>query len=311
MPYTLVLNSDNVISTNNTTYKYNFINGSFVVPENSEMCVSQIVMPYSFFNINKGLYNNNSFNYYWDGVLYKMIFKDGFYSVSDLNQYMEATFLSLNQYLVNTATGFNQYFISIQSNQTYYANQFIMYPIPTSLPSGFSAPSGFVYSSTGNTPQVVISSSNNFGSIIGFTSGTYPSLAQTATYNVLSNLTPNATPVNSIVVRCNMINNACTFPTDILDVFSINTSFGSSITYSPPYEKWVSVSEGSYASMTVTLEDQNFGVIEANDSNVLIALLLRVGKKREMKQTLVNKPLVPIIKQLKFRDENDKDDEGD
>ena len=306
MPYTLVMNSSNVISNNNTAFKYDFINGAFVVPENSEMCISQIVIPYSWFNLNKGLYNNTSFQYYWGATLWTMEFLTGFYSVQDLNNYMQNVFISRNQYLVNKTSNYNEYFISVQTSQTYYANQFIMFPIPSSLPLGYTSPAGFVYNPSGTTPQVQILSTNNFYKIVGFSAGLYPSVATTAINNVLSDITPNATEVNSIIVRCDIINNECAFPSDILDVFSINATFGSNITYSPPYEKWVSVSPGRYSSMMITFQDQNFGVIEARDPNLLIAVLLRTGKsQREIKQDVINKPLVPILRQLKFKDEYD------
>ena len=63
MTYNLVLNSSNVIGSNNSIFKYNFINGAFHINENSEMCVSQIVLPYSWFNINKGYYTNATLQY--------------------------------------------------------------------------------------------------------------------------------------------------------------------------------------------------------------------------------------------------------
>ena len=86
----------------------------------------------------------------------------------------------------------------------------------------------------------------------------------TTPYNILSNITPNATPVNSIVIRSNIINNNCCMPSDILDTFSINDStFGSNITYTPYYKKWVSVKSGIFNSITVVLQDQNFNIIEA------------------------------------------------
>ena len=38
MSFSLVLNSSNVVAgSNNNTYKYNFIQGSFNLPENSEI----------------------------------------------------------------------------------------------------------------------------------------------------------------------------------------------------------------------------------------------------------------------------------
>ena len=50
MAYTLLLNSSNVIGSNNNTYQYNFISGSFHAKD-CEMAVSSLAIPYSWFNI--------------------------------------------------------------------------------------------------------------------------------------------------------------------------------------------------------------------------------------------------------------------
>ena len=331
MPYTLVLNSTNVIGSNNSIFKYNFINGAFHINEESEMCVSQIVIPYSWFNINKGYYSNATLQYKFPNGLssntYTVTFPNGYYSVSDLNNYLQLYMVSQNQYFYSSTAGTNLYYIQIVTNTTYYSNQIIVNNVPITLPSGYSLPTtttgGFTYTgfncntttagSSGSTssfyptstltPQVIIPTYTGIygiGSILGFTAGTYPSVAQSTSYNVLSNTTPNATPVNSVVVRCDIVNNTCAMPSDILDTFSITSSFGSNITYTPPYEKWISIQTGTYASLTLAFQDQNFTTIQANDSNILIALLLRQGKKRPPH---LNRIVSPLVKQLEFKDE--------
>ena len=303
MPYTLVLNSSNVIGSSNSEYKYNFINGSFVINEDSEMCVSQIVIPYSWFNINNGYYNNATLQYVFGNYTYTVVFPNGFYSTADLNKYLQLYMVNENQYLYNISSGLNMYFIEIISNVTYYSNQLIMTPIPQSLPTGYVTGSmtingytyagfntnpttagvhgynGDFYSMTGYTPQIIINS--NISSIIGFSQATYPSTPTTSYYNILSNILPNATPVNSIIIRSNIISNSCCMPSDILDTFTINNTFGSNITYIPTYKKWVNVKSGTFASLILIFQDQNFNTIEANDNNVLISLLLKQGIRKK------------------------------
>jgi len=331
MPYTLVLNSSNVIGSNNSIFKYNFIKGAFVINEDSEMCLSQIVIPYSWFNLNRAFYSNVTLEYRFpngsSNNLYTVIFPDGYYSVEDLNNYLQLFMVSQNQYFYNSTTGLNLYYIQIVTNTTYYSNQIIITPIPVTLPSGFSLPTtvfnGFTYTgfnsnsttagSSGSTnsffptsiiiPQLIIPSYTGIygiGSIIGFLAGTYPAVTQSTSYNVLSNSLPNATPVNSIVVRSDVVNNPCAMPSDILDCFSISSSFGSNITYSPPYEKWISIQAGTYSSISIAFQDQNFMTLQANDPNVLIAILLRQGKK---KPPHTNRIVSPLVKQLEFKDE--------
>ena len=89
MSYSLVLTSSNVVAgSNNTSYKYNFIQGSFNIPENSEISISSVVVPYSFYNIS-AVYGNNSFvlNYPQLGVysVVPITLPDGFYTIDTLN----------------------------------------------------------------------------------------------------------------------------------------------------------------------------------------------------------------------------------
>ncbi len=57
MAFNLVLNSNNAID--NTTYRFDF-KENFTIHEDAEICISQIQIPYSWFNITSA-YNNRSF----------------------------------------------------------------------------------------------------------------------------------------------------------------------------------------------------------------------------------------------------------
>ena len=325
MSYTLILNSNNVNNINNTEYKYNFINGSFYINEGSQICVSQIVIPYSWFNVNNGYYNNATLSYIFGNNTYNVTFPDGFYTTEDLNKYLQLYMVNQNQYLYNISTGLNMYFIEIIVNVTYYSNQLLFTPIPKFLPDGYSTGStvingytysgfnvnpttcglfgynGNVFSQTGYTPQIIINS--NISTLIGFSKNTYPSVQINTYYNILSNITPNSTQVNSIIIRSNIVNNPCCMPSDILDSFSINNTFGSNITYTPYYEKWVNIKSGNFANLTILLQDQNFNAIEANDNNILISLLLKQGP---IKEKTIENSNIPLLKQLTFKDEEKK-----
>ena len=305
--YNLILNSSNVVGSYNTTFLYKFIQGNFIVGENAEMCVSSITIPYSWFNISTAFYQNASFQYRWYSnattyTTYTLTLPDGYYAISDINNALQNYMISQNQYLINTSTSQYYYFISLYTNTTYYTNQFILNPIPSSLPSGYTAPSGFVYNSNASTPIVVIGS-NKFGNIIGYSSGLYPTSTLTTSQSILGNITPNATPVNSIIITCDMVNNYSTTPSNILDSFNINATFGANITYIPNYEKWVSIQSGSYSTTTFSFFDQNFNIIPARDPNILISILIRSGSIKEKPIPL---PFIKQIQKLQFKDEIDE-----
>jgi len=121
----------------------------------------------------------------------------------------------------------------------------------------------------------------------------------------LGNTTPNITPVNSIVVICDLVKNECASPTNILDTITIsNVSFGSNIIYQPSYPKWISIQAGTYQNLTIQFIDQNFNIIQANDNNIMISLLLKQGedKKEPQAETVIPKVVENPIKPISFLD---------
>ena len=281
MSLSLVLNTNNVITNGlNSQYQYNFINVAFNVPQNSTMCISNVTIPYSWFNLNSSLYSNTSFQYTFPTssgtVTFSVNIPNGFYDVDNINEYLQSVMIKNKQYLVN-ASGQYVYYITLAYNTTYYGVQLKCYNVPTSLPTGYTNPSGMTFSSTTSTPQLIVLSTNNFGTIIGFSTGTYPSVPQTTTQTVLSNTTPNGSPVNSLIMRCNLIDNSVAMPSDIVDSIPIDAVFGANVTYQPNFPKWVKLKAGKYSYMTVQFVDQDNNAIQANDNNVLITLLLQLG----------------------------------
>lgn len=462
MVFNIILNSSNVINPNNTIYSKSFIGGCLTIPEGSEICISQIVMPYSWFNITSN-YANNTFGYFWNGyypsviwngtmsgatftgtadsgssgsftagqlvigdyitdgttvsstgtgtvtlnatitgttptiitgiptftgyitmttinnvstpiltlssivtgtfalnaVLYSsntslatnvyvdslysgtlgvvgstyilssaqtvnvgssgstmkfgfigtyhsITFPDGFYEVSDINNYIQSYMVSKNQYIYNGTLLQNQYFLNLYINSTYYANQFILQTITQSQTDwtnsytdySWSFPVGFPFSAKGYTPQIQVE--NNITDFFGLSEGIYPSSYSTSDDSVISNYAPIATYVNSVVVRSNLVNNNATSPTDVIDTFYPNASFGYNISYEPSYEKWVSVIPGTYNSIYIYFQDQDGNQIFAKDSNVLISLLLKSPEMPVYIQPVQN--IVQNIQPLDFKE---------
>ena len=85
MSYTLLLNSSNVIGSNNNTYQYKLISGSFHAKD-CEMAVGFLAIPYSWSNISTGLpnlpvncviYSNNSNDAIYAGTDVGVYYRDG------------------------------------------------------------------------------------------------------------------------------------------------------------------------------------------------------------------------------------------
>ena len=283
MSFNIVLNSSNVAnSTTKSVYTYNFLGGGFTVNKHMKLCVSEIILPYSWFNINTQVYNNASYQISLStgtNILASpqtITMPNGSYSITDIENYLQLWCLQNNFYKTNTTTGLIYYYVVWALDLAFYAYQILCLPVETSAQAGWTYPASFPYPSVAYTPQITISSTNNFLRIVGFSAGSYPCSATTIVLSsVISNITPNFSPVNSLVVRCSLVNNNTGFPTDVLDVMPINATFGSNINYLPSFEKFVRLSEGKYTSFSITFQDQNLNTIYMNDSNITISLILQ------------------------------------
>jgi hypothetical protein len=287
MSFTLVLNSQNSIGTGNNTYKYDFIKGNFTIPEDSEVMVANVQLPYSFYNITSS-YNNNQLKLYFPtgystNNTYTITIPDGFYTTTSLNYFLQQFCITNGLYLIN-GSGQNVYYFSIQYNSYQYGNQIITTLVPTSLPSGYTAPSNWIgFPTVSRTPSIEILN-NNFGTFLGFTTGIYPALNTTSNYSVNSPITPIGSYVNSVIIRCSLVNNRVGNPMDIIDSFTIGAAtFGANINYAPSVNKWVKLSSGTFSNFLISFCDQNLNLIQALDNNILITLLFKFPSVKLLK----------------------------
>jgi len=274
----LLLTSANVVSgTNNSVYRLYFSGNSVKFYKGDQIALQNIIIPYSWFNINSSLYNNNTFSYTWfNGVTYTVTLANSYLSVSDINSALQYAFISNGHYLVNSS-GQNVYYGQLIYNTSQYAVQWNSYPIPSTLPSGWTNPASLTLpsnSSVPSTPILNISSTNNFGTIIGFSAGSYPSVAQTTNYSVISTLTPVGSPVNTVIMYCNLVRNPFSTPQNLLYSFTPNTSFGENISISPPQFAYVDIIEGTYSYVEIRFTDQNLNTLQINDNNLSIQLII-------------------------------------
>ncbi len=283
MAFTLVLNSSNVVSgSSNSSFKYNFLGGNFQAKD-MEICVGSLTMPYSFFNISTK-YNNNGFSIFFPTTAGQIgvpvVLPNGFYSVNDLQNYIQQVCIANGFYLIDPAGNF-VFYTFLTYSPTYYAVQLVQTLVPSSLPvGGWSTPSNFQgFPAISYTPSLFLPATGSISTIIGFEQNNYyPPLSTTSNYNVLSTTTPQGSTVNSLVIRNSLCSNNVTTPSDIMDGFAINTTFGSNITYDPTFEKWIKLKDGVYNSMTLTIVDQSLNTIDAQDPNVAITLLIRQSR---------------------------------
>ena len=276
--YPIIINGNSLVSDPfNNKYRYEFPIGS-VNFKNSKVSVSNVSLYYSWFNITQAN-NNNTFSFIWYGTLttqFDVIIQDGFYDITALNSYLQDFCVENDLYLID-ANGDFVYYLEFVENATYYSIQFNSYPIPTALPAGFTAPAGWSgFPATASTPQLIVNSTDDFGNIIGFDAGTYPSATQTTNYSKLSDFTPQVSVVQSLILACSLLNNRYSVPNTALYSFSPSqVSFGSLIVSEPTEHEYIDIEDGTYPNFEVEILDQNFNPIYIRDTNLIIQLMIK------------------------------------
>lgn len=273
---TLILNNTHVVSgSNNSKYQLNFPGGGFSIPKGYKLGLQSLQIPYSWFNISS-YNNNNSFGYKLNGITYTLNLLDGFYTIDDLNNAFQNLMYSNGHYLKDSYGNY-WYPAQLSQNTTFYGIQYDAFVIPSSLPAGYTNPANVFYNTlqipTATIMQLVVPNTN-FTKIIGYSAGNYPENSQTSIYSTIGDMTPNLTPVNSVVLRCNLVSNPQSAPNDLFYAFAPDVQFGANINISPAYPGFLEVKSGSFPSIEIQLCDQNFSPLQMKDNNVCIQLIL-------------------------------------
>ena len=285
MSYLLTFNATNLLNNGyNNTWQLQLA-GSSCAFKNSELSVHSIGLFNSQFNIDSAAYSNNTFSIQMPTgsttSTINITLPNGYYAYSDINRLIQSNLVSAGAYLIDNNNN-NIFYIQCEANATYYSCQFDVSAVPTTLPTGWSRPATGLYSSGGSglptsstTPQLVINNAG-FGSVIGFTNGSYPSSSSSVSQSFLSNQTPQINPVSSYILRCSIVHNPYTIPFDALTSFTTQgTSIGQLITYQPTEHSYVSIPDGNYTTITLTIVDQLQRFAHFRDSNTLITLMIR------------------------------------
>ena len=298
--FVLVLNASNVVNDGkNSTLVYNFPNS--VVLKDKYIAVSQIVMYYSWFNI-QTIYSNNIFTYTWTvgGVTttYTVNIPDGIYDIKDINAYLQWTMINNGTYLINSS-GDNVYYAELIVNPNRYAIQLNTFQVPTVKPTGYSEPSNWVGYPT-QTFNPIVSFPANFYKIVGYnptSTGIFvsngnvnnayvPPANPTAndyyvakdgagTLSYLSNTSPQVQPNSSIYLSISNINNPYAQPSSILYAVTPSVAIGEQVIETPPNFMWNKLIDGTYNQLRVQFLGIDKQPISLKDPNMTIMLTIR------------------------------------
>jgi hypothetical protein len=264
--FPVILNASNYVD--NSTYEFKFPSSRTF--KNAKLAMNSISLYYSWRNI-KEEYNNNKFSYQISGYpVTNVVIPDGNYEVQDLNQFLQNEFIKNGHYIRDTE-GNNVYWIEILTNPNIYAVQLNIFETPSSLPTGFSNPANFVFPAVAARPTITFNA--DFGKILGLSAGTY-SAAST-----LSTITPEVSPVSSVLVGCNLVNNEFTNPPDIIYSFtSGSTKYGSMIHVENSNLIFSDIRDGTYNSLVIRFYDNNFKKLDILDRSLIIYIIIKIDK---------------------------------
>lgn len=282
------LDSTNLVQDGyNSTWKYSFP-GSAADFRDVVCAVQSISMYNSEYNIDSMQFANNTFSLEVPTAAttstISVTLPNGLYSYLDINRSIQTALVNAGAYLID-ASGNNVFYIQLSENSVYYSAQFDFSATPTALPTNYVRPATGLYSAGGTglpattrVPRVIINNAE-FGKVVGLSLGTYPSAPATTASAQLSNQIPQIQPSSSYVVRCDLIKNEYVASGDILSAFDRgDASVGQLISYKPSQYAWMNCHNGSRASITISIYNQNDQKVKFNDTSVSIMLLLRPKK---------------------------------
>lgn len=295
---TIILNSSNIISDGtNSKFQYIFPQGGYTFKDDL-LAVNSISQYFSTFNITT-TYNNNSFSYIWvDGTTNSVTIPNGYYSVVQLNAYLQSILYANKHYLLNSSSQI-VYLLELVINQSKYAVSLNSYVISSALAAtnSWTLPAGATWVLPTNLilPYLVVPSTNNFGKLIGFASGQYPSgtitgvppaqvqaPAFTSAQSILSTIAPQITPYSSFLVYCSLVNNRSVIPSQLLYSYTpTGAVFGALQEYAPQSElAWNEIQDGQYTQFIVEFRDQLGNAVKFEDPNTLITLITKNKSER-------------------------------
>jgi len=281
---TLILSQANIVpGTTNSVLEFQFPGGGVNIRQGTTIALSSITMFYSTPNISVS-YQNNSFSYKWtDDVTYPVVIPDGFYEISNLNDFLHQTMLNNKHYLTETATGKYVWFATLAVNTSTYKIDLVSYPMRlTDYPAvSYAVPAGASWTvpATYKNPQLIVSA-NAFRDIIGFSAGTFPTSNTVSVATVTSSTAiPQVSPLSSYLLKCSLVNNNYSIPNSLIYSFPPSGNFGSQFVVAPNQMSFIDCQIGHYNSLSLSITDQADRNVTLLDPNLTILLVIDEGTK--------------------------------
>jgi hypothetical protein len=279
MGKTIVINSSNYIQNSGNKYIYKFPQTSYF-KAGSGIGVSNIAIYNSIQNITEKR-GNNKITLNWLGTDYIFTLPNGFFSVSDLNFFIQQQCILNNLYVTANDGADNVYFVELVINSIRYTTSLNLYAIPTSTQAtslGYVKPVGatWVYPVSSQCPS--LSFNQPFANLIGMTFGKFPPNLQSTNIQYLSTQTPVISPVDSLILTCNLVNSKYSIPSNVFFTVPISSSLGTLINVNISSVIFNDILPQNFSNLEITIYDQLFNPVELLDKEMTLTLVIEEGK---------------------------------
>lgn len=197
-------------------------------------------------------------------------------TISELDNQLKTYFILNNMYLINNTTGEFLYWMSLVANPNKYGVSLIQTLVPTSLPSGYSTPSGFAGFPTVSRTMKFITDASKFNRLIGFAaSSTFDGNTSATTFD--STICPSFNPVSSIRINLNIANNRLALNDDSTIIYTDSASgvdWGSKVEIEPNNLVYYNISNSSN-TIILSFTDQDGMPLQMMDFNMDVLLLIK------------------------------------
>ena len=243
-----------------------------------KICLQKLNMYYSWANIDS---TNNTFSIAfptgssgYTTVNVSIPVNYNLASVAELNAYLQSVLIANGMYLIDSNGDFF-YWMQFVANPNAYGVSLILSLVPTSLPSTYTTPAGFIgFPSTSRTMRFITNNSR-FNYLIGYASNTtFDGNTSAITYE--SSFSPQFSPVNTILVRCNIASNPLALNNDSNIIYTFTTKgtgYGSLIEVEPQNLVYYDIQNNTNV-MIVEFIDQDYQPLNIRDPSISMLFLI-------------------------------------
>jgi hypothetical protein len=209
------------------------------------------------------------------GTDYIFNIPEGYYSVSDLNAFLQQQSILNGLYMTANQGSDNVYFVELVVNSIRYSTSLNFYAIPTSAEAtqkGYVKAPNATWEFPANSQCPSLTFAQPFGNLLGFTFGTYPPTLQSTNIQYLSTTTPVISPVDSLIFTCNLVSSKYSIPSDVFYSIPISASLGSLILFNNTSLVYNDIIPQNFSSLIITIYDQLFNPVVLLDKEMTMTL---------------------------------------